>query len=144
MAKFVVTAITGDLITLKTPHTNYETTLRLASTSTPPTVGQIVRGNVHAPAWKIDVVSDGGNYIEPLLGRPRRMQGEIRAVLAASNSLTVHVGFDVTVQLPERYNAATFAVGSRVGWDNIDIPELEITKQSPTGMHELNEISGAT
>ena len=132
MPKFIVTEIAGDLLTLKTPRTSYETTLRWSPTgAATPQVGQIIRGTVHAPAWKLDMVSDGGNYIEPLLGRPRRMQGEIRAVLAATNELTVHVGFDVTVKLPERYDAGKLAVGARVGWDNMDMPTFEPTATAP-------------
>jgi hypothetical protein len=81
-----------------------------------------VHGKILAPAWKVDRVELGGNYVEPLVGRPRRMQGTIVAVNAAANELLVHVGYEATCQLPERYKAADYQVGQRVGWDNIEIP----------------------
>jgi hypothetical protein len=64
----------------------------------------------------------GGNYVEPLAGRPRRMQGTILAVNAAANELTVQVGYEATVKLPAQYKADTFKPGERVGWDNIEVP----------------------
>jgi chorismate mutase len=68
----------------------------------------------------------GGNYVEPLYGRPRRMQGTILSVNAATNELTVQVAYEVTVKLPAKYKAADYLVGQRVGWDNIEIPVLEV------------------
>lgn len=125
MAKFQVQQIIGDLVTLKAGVSNYETTFRCRTAAQLPAPGQTTIGTVQAVAWKAERVDLGGNYIEPLVGRPRRMQGQILQVHPETNSLTVQVGYPVTVKLPqERYQAANFPVGSRVGWDNKEIPEF--------------------
>ncbi|MGN6369883.1 MAG: hypothetical protein ACTHN5_16625 [Phycisphaerae bacterium] len=126
MPKFIVESIENNQITLAAPPTNYRNTFILKSeNSAAVTVGERVRGTIHAPAWKVDRVDLGGNYVEPLFGRPRRMQGTILSVNAATNELTVQVGYEVTVKLPQRYKAADFLPGQRVGWDNVEIPLFE-------------------
>ena len=87
---------------------------------------------IHAPAWKVDRVELGGNYVEPLYGRPRRMQGTILAVNAGTNELTVQVGYEATVKMPEKYKAADYKPGERVGWDNIEIPRFELQPAAAT------------
>lgn len=125
MPKFIVDAVQDNIVTLAVAGANYRNSFQLAG-DTKLQVGQTVRGTIHAPAWKIDRVELGGNYVEPLYGRPRRMQGTISAVDAAGNELTVQVGYEVTVKLPDRYRAADYAVGTRVGWDNLEIPRFAL------------------
>jgi hypothetical protein len=121
MPKFILDALQDGLVTLAVPHSNYKNSFQLAGGSLP-APGQKVKGTIHAPAWKAEAVELGGNYVEPLYGRPRRMQGTILSVNAAANELTVQVGYEVTVKLPEKYKAADYQVGSRIGWDNVEIP----------------------
>ena len=122
MPKFMVDGLQDGIVTLAVPNTNYRNSFKVVDGGSVPAVGTKVRGTLHAPAWKVDRVELGGNYVEPLFGRPRRMQGTILSVSPATNELTVQVGYDVTVKLPERYKAADYAAGQRVGWDNIEIP----------------------
>lgn len=124
MPKFIVESVQDGTVTLKTPNNNYRNSFKLPN-GLSLAAGQRVTGEIHAPAWKVDRVDFGGNYVEPLLGRPRRMQGTILAVNTATNELTVQTGYEVTVKLPAQYQAANFAVGTRVGWDNIDVPEFK-------------------
>jgi hypothetical protein len=126
MPKFIVDSVQDHLITLRVPDRNYANTFTLAAHTPALTPGARVRGTIHAPAWKIDRVELGGNYVEPLQGRPRRMQGTILAVNPAANELTVQVGYEAVVKLPARYKAADYQVGQRVGWDNIEIPTFEL------------------
>ena len=123
MPKFIVAQIESGLITLRANGCNYVNTFAIAGTP-PPTLlpGARVRGTILAPAWKVDRVELGGNYVEPLAGRPRRMQGAILAVNAAANELTVQVGYEVTVKLPVKYRASDYEIGQRIGWDNLEIP----------------------
>jgi hypothetical protein len=133
MAKFVVESYENGIVTLKVPGTNYRNTFAVAQeVAGGLSVGARVRGKIHAPAWKVDRVELGGNYVEPLFGRPRRMQGTIIAVNTAANELTVQVGYEATVRMPEQYRAADFTVGERVGWDNIEIPTFEL-EGAPAG-----------
>jgi hypothetical protein len=53
------------------------------------------------------------------------MQGTIISVNTASNELTVQVGYEATVSLPDQYKASDFKEGERIGWDNIEIPTFE-------------------
>ena len=129
MAKFIVDGVQDGIITLAVPGASYKNSFKLVGAA--PAAGASVCGVIHAPAWKADHVELGGNYVEPLYGRPRRMQGTILATNPATNELTVRVGYEVTVKLPERYKPADFAVGARVGWDNIEIPTFEVTEEAP-------------
>jgi hypothetical protein len=126
MAKFIVDALADGVVTLRVPGTNYRSSFAVkGDAGRLPAVGQPVRGVIRAPAWKAEKVDLGGNYVEPLYGRPRRMQGSVLAVNAATNELTVLVGYEVVVKLPEKYQAASFPVGSRIGWDNVEMPTFE-------------------
>ncbi len=126
MPKFIVESIQDNLITLAAPPSNYRNTFTLKSENASVlTIGERVRGTILAPAWKVDRVDLGGNYVEPLFGRPRRMQGTILSNNPAANELTVQVGYEVTVKLPDRYKAADYLPGERVGWDNIEIPTFQ-------------------
>ncbi len=121
MPKFFVDDVAGNEITLRATGNNYRNTF-VVTDATGLAAGERVEGTIHAPAWKIDRVEMGGNYVEPLFGRPRRMQGTILSVNASTNELTVKVGYEVTVKLPVKYKASEFLPGQRVGWDNIEIP----------------------
>jgi hypothetical protein len=127
MSKFIVDSIPENTDTLKVPGTNYRNTFILHSPATLEP-GQRVRGTIHAPAWKVDRVELGGNYVEPLFGRPRRMQGTILSVNPATNELTVQVAYEATVKLPPKYTASNYHPGERVGWDNIEIPTFELVQ----------------
>ncbi len=125
MPKFIVENLTDGHVTLNIPGTNYENTFKVVTTGQPLTAGEHIRGTIHAPAWKAETVSAGGNYVEPLMGRPRRMQGTVLAADTATNELTVHVGYDVIVKLPDKYRVYQFPVGTRIGWDNIEMPTFQ-------------------
>lgn len=127
MPKFIVDKVENGLVTLKVPGFNYANAFAIAPEAAAGlTPGARVRGTIHAPAWKVDRVEMGGNYVEPLYGRPRRMQGTILAVDAGGNTLRVQVGYEATVKLPDRLKAADYQVGQRIGWDNIEIPTFEL------------------
>jgi hypothetical protein len=131
MPKFIVERVENGQVTLRVPGCNYANTFLLPGAAPAAVVsGARVRGGIHAPAWKVDCVELGGNYVEPLVGRPRRMQGTIVAVNAVANELTVQVGYEVIVILPARYNAGKFQVGQRVGWDNLEIPTFQLETSS--------------
>ena len=106
----------GSLV-LNIPGTDYQLHLRADEPVTASPQGR-VRGVVRLPVWKVDTVTPGGAFIEPLLGRPRRVQGTVIGTLATGNSLIVEVcGQPLIGDLPARWNAASFIRGSRVGLD---------------------------
>ena len=123
MPRFMVEGIENGLITLRVNGCNYVNTFAISGGLPPGLVpGARVCGTIRAPAWKVDRVEFGGNYVEPLAGRPRRMQGTILAVNGGANELTVQVGYEVVVRLPDKYKALDYQVGQRIGWDNLEIP----------------------
>jgi hypothetical protein len=102
---------------LNIPGTAYELHLVADEPLTPTPQGR-VRGVVRLPVWKADVVTAGGAFIEPVFGRPRRVQGTVVQVLPASNSVVVDVcGQPIVGDLPARWDAAQFVIGTRVGLD---------------------------
>ncbi len=126
MPKFIVEQLENGQVTLRVPGFSYANTFALAGETPAGLVaGARVRGTIHAPAWKVDRVELGGNYVEPLAGRPRRMQGTILAVNSAANELTVQVGYEAVVRLPTGCRAADFQVGQRIGWDNLQMPTFQ-------------------
>jgi hypothetical protein len=125
MPKFIVDSVENGVVTLRVPNTNYRNCFASKDAASLK-IGERVVGRIVAPAWKVDCVELGGNYVEPLVGRPRRMQGTILSVDAARNELTVQVGYEVTVKMPEKYKAESFQPGARVGWDNIEVPSFEL------------------
>ena len=129
--KFIINQVTDDQVTVVVPGTNYRSTFKYAGAA-PLQVGQRVNAVVHAPTRKIEVVSDGGNYVEPLFGRPRRMQGRVVEQHATTSELLVQAGYPVRVKLPHGQTVADFPVGSRVGWDNADWPLLEVEANAVT------------
>jgi hypothetical protein len=132
MPKFVVDSVENGVVTLRVPGNNYRNSFAVTAEGGL-AAGSRVRGQVLAPAWKVDRVETGGNYVEPLYGRPRRMQGTILSIDTAANTLTVQVGYEATCVLPDRHRAADFAVGQRVGWDNIELPTFvpEVAAATP-------------
>jgi hypothetical protein len=126
MPKFIVDRVEEGHVTLRVPGLNYANTFALPGQPPPALVaGARVRGTIYSPAWKVDRVELGGNYVEPLAGRPRRMQGTILAVNASANELTVQVGYQAVVKLPPSHKAADYLVGQRVGWDNLQMPTFQ-------------------
>ena len=80
-------------------------------------VGQRVRGLVRIEARRVDVVPAGGWFIEPVYGRPRRVQGRIVGGDVAGNELHLKAGAPVIVKLEPAQKAGDFAIGQMVGFD---------------------------
>ncbi len=82
-------------------------------------VGKRVRGVIRAQARRIDVTQTGGRFVEPVYGRPRRIQGLIVAVDPGADTVTVQVHSDVPIvcKTNGQQRAAEFKVGQFVGFD---------------------------
>ena len=80
-------------------------------------VNERVSGTIRANARRVDVISAGGRYIEPVFGRPRRVQGRIIGGDPKSNILVVLACVPVTVKLMDHQRAGKFAVGQMVSFD---------------------------
>ena len=80
-------------------------------------VNDRISGLIRAKARRVDVISAGGRFIEPVFGRPRRVQGRIIGGDVRANTLTVLASVPVTVSLMPNQKAAQFAVGQMVSFD---------------------------
>jgi hypothetical protein len=107
----------ADRVWLQIAGTSYQIELATTGPVTPSPQGR-VRGVVRCSVWKLDEVSAGGAFIEPLSGRPRRVQGMVTGIIAGSNSVIIDVaGQPIVGDLPPRWDAKDVKVGSRVGLD---------------------------
>lgn len=84
-------------VVLSVAGTNYELHLAVAGPSALK-VGEDVRGVIRARARKVWTTAAGGNFISPLFGPPRVIQGKVKSV--DGRTLVVQAGVPVTVELP--------------------------------------------
>ena len=99
------------------PGTDYRLHLVL-EIDLPAGVGQRVSGTIHAAARRVDVVPAGGCYIEPVFGRPRRVQGRIVGGHAEGRVLYVKAACPMVCLLTDkRQDVADFAMGQLVSFD---------------------------
>lgn len=100
------------------PNTSYELHLRPTGVvaSTP---GKRLVGVIRVHARRIDVVGTGGKYVEPVAGRPRRVQGVV--VRAESDAVVVDAGVAIhLVPTDARQKSSSFQVGQMVSCDVLD------------------------
>lgn len=104
-------------IVLALPGTDYR--LHLVIEIAPPVgVGQKVTGTIHATARRVDVIPAGGSYVEPVAGRPRRVQGRIVGGHLPSRTLYVKAGPTLICSLSdERQQPGDFSIGQLVSFD---------------------------
>lgn len=93
--------------------------------------GEKVLGTIRARARRVDVVPSGGKYVEPVIGRPRRVQGRVVGRLAGNGAgagvgdgqgtIIVDAGVPMHCTLTDaRQHAEDFAVGDLVSFDVLD------------------------
>ncbi len=115
------TATKPGYIVLGVPNTNYKMHLRCAEELDAARVGKRFIGKITAEARRIDVVQTGGRFVEPVFGRPRRVQGSVVTTDSASNTITVNAGVPITVSISDRrQKAEQFEVGQVVSFDVLD------------------------
>ncbi len=90
-------------------------------------LGKKVSGIITVQARRLDVVGTGGCFVEPLVGRPRRVQGTVLARDPSASTLTVNAGGAAAVDGPSlpialtltdaRQRADQFELGVMVSCD---------------------------
>jgi len=94
------------------PNTSYRVHLEpIGEITTQP--GKTIMGTIHARAKRIDTCTTGGRFIDPVFGRPRRVQGSIVAIedehIVVSTGVPVHC-----LPTDPRQKASDFEVGQFV------------------------------
>ncbi|MCG3123405.1 MAG: hypothetical protein GIKADHBN_01822 [Phycisphaerales bacterium] len=107
-------------IVLRIPNTSYQLHLVPATGFATP-VGTRIIGTIHARAKRVDTTGTGGRFIEPVYGRPRRIQGFVVGTDPAANTITVDTGVPVICTLTDqRQHPSQFSEGQFVGFDVMD------------------------
>jgi hypothetical protein len=102
-------------IVLEVPNTSYQLHLIPAGPIATP-VGKRLIGKISVKARRIDVVGTGGQYIEPVLGRPRRIQGTV--IGTKDGAVIVDAGVPVhSTPMDPRQSADQFQPGQFVSFD---------------------------
>jgi len=87
--------------------TNYE--LQLVAPDYAGPVGPLTQGIIRAVARKVWTVPSGGNFIAPIFGPPRTIQGRVRAL--DETTMLVQAGAPIVVELPADPNGIDLANG---------------------------------
>lgn len=89
-------------------------------------VGKRILGVIRAEAKRVDIVKSGGKYIEPVMGRPRRVQGRIVETDNSRNTITVAAAAPIVCRLTDhRQRASDFEPGQFVSFDVLDGASFE-------------------
>jgi len=102
------------------PGTDYRLHLVVdeAAVAKLPPAGKRLAGTIRARAKRVDKVHTGGRYIEPVYGRPRRVQGLVIAIDDAHNTITVQAACPMVCELTSPgQKAGEFADGDLVSFD---------------------------
>lgn len=94
-------------------NTNYELELVCPSYAGP--MNKPVKGIVRVRARKVWTVPSGGNFITPLFGPPKIIQGRVRSL--DKRTLVIQAGTAITVDLPDEdivYDLANGAIAEGV------------------------------
>lgn len=104
-----VTAVNDNGVTFVPEGTNYELHLKTLAPFTG-LMNKPVNGYVRAQARKIWTVSSGGNFITPIFGPPRIVQGRIRHL--ADGTMVLHAAAPVILELPTGANSIDLPTGA--------------------------------
>jgi hypothetical protein len=88
-------------------NTAYE--LHLAAPSYAGPVNTLVSGVIRVTARKAYTVPSGGNFISPIFGPPKTLQGRVQAV--RGNNIVLQAGVPVHVELPGEASAVELPNG---------------------------------
>jgi hypothetical protein len=92
-----ITSVKDGLVVFAPANTSYE--LHLQSPDYAGPTHKPVAATVRVKARKVWTVPSGGNFIAPIFGPPRIIQGRVRSLSA--NQLVVQAGTIITVDLPD-------------------------------------------
>jgi hypothetical protein len=109
-ARGIVTSINGSVVVFNPTGTNYQIHLNVAEGSEVPAVDdRPVEGLIRATARKLWSVPTGGNFIEPIFGRPRIIQGRVKWL--DEQMLVIQAGTMFAVEMPVNNDAIDLANG---------------------------------
>ena len=96
-------------VVFRPADTNYEIKLATASKYDGP-VDTLIEGLISASARKLWTIPSGGNFVAPIFGPPRIVQGRIKFL--DQTSMVVQAGVPIVVKLPAADSAYDLASGA--------------------------------
>ena len=93
-----IIAMQDKAIVFSAADTNYEVRLDLAGGLEGARVGMMAEALIRVSSRKVWTVPSGGNFIAPIFGPPRIVQGRIKYL--EEHFMVVQAGFPVIVELP--------------------------------------------
>ncbi len=106
----------GRQLVLGKPGTEYRVEV-IAEVEVAANAGDWVTGRIVAQPVRIDVIAAGGRLIEPLQGRPRRVQGTVCALDAQRNALVIKAALPLVLTMPANQRLDQFQEGQMVSCD---------------------------
>lgn len=103
-------------VVLGIPGSDYRLRLLVEKPLTTP-VGEKIEGRIRAQARRMDKISAGGRYVEPVEGRPRRVQGRIVQIDEAQRAVVVSAGVPITCRLNDIQKPGDFQIDDTVTMD---------------------------
>lgn len=76
--------------------------------------GKRILGSIRVEARRIDVCGTGGSFVEPVYGRPRRIQGTIIEIDSSNNCVIVDAGMPIVAKLDNLQRTSEFNLGDHV------------------------------
>ncbi|MFG0293320.1 MAG: hypothetical protein ACIAQF_08610 [Phycisphaerales bacterium JB065] len=76
--------------------------------------GKRILGTIRVEARRLDICGTGGSYVEPVYGRPRRIQGTIIDIDSANASVVVDAGMPIVAKLDGLQRTSDFKLGDHV------------------------------
>jgi hypothetical protein len=95
-ARGKVTGKNGTVVKFVPHNTTYE--LHLVAPDFEGPMNTLVDGVIRATARKAYTVPSGGNFVSPIYGPPRTIQGRVHAL--DGNAIVIHAGAPIHVELP--------------------------------------------
>ncbi len=103
-------------IVMRVPGTDYRLRLSVYKPVESP-IGKRLVGTIRAAARRIDLVGSGGEFVEPVYGEPRRIQGSVLASDATDQTITIKTCVPITVKVGPGQRSEQFPIGAMVSFD---------------------------
>jgi hypothetical protein len=104
------------LIVLSVPGTDYRVHLQLAGTLDAKP-GDHISGTIYGTAKRVDTIATGGRFVDPVYGRPRRLQGRVISLDPVKNTISVYAGLPFHCTMMPEQKTSEFQLGQMVAFD---------------------------
>jgi hypothetical protein len=108
-ARGKVTQVDGDSLVFVPSGTNYQMHLKKSDAAASVPLDTPIEGVIQVSARKVWTVPSGGNFVQPIFGQPRIIQGRVKWL--DERRLLVQAGTSFLVELPASEKALDLANG---------------------------------